>query len=201
MIALGAAAPPTLERVARSRDVISFLGQHPLHDIEIGRIVVDDKNDILAVRTGSRSVRNRTRIRDKLCRLRLGGHPNGKARTLAELADHGDIAAHQPAKLLAERQSEARAAILARCRAFSLAKVLEKIDEVLRTDADAGISYRDLNPAIMHRRGQRDRAELGELRSVFRDVYDGLPKLGHIGLDDAGLIRAIDDKLIPFAAI
>ena len=46
--------------------------------------------------------------------------------------------------------------------------------------------------------GDGDRALLGELVGVTREVEQGLPDAGLVGMDGAEVLRAFDDTRLPF---
>src|ERR1017187_3234224 len=68
---------------------------------------------------------------------------NRKAASLSDAAFHENIAAHQPAKLLAERQSKSGAAVFACARVVGDGEFLEKARDLVRSDSDAGIDNVD----------------------------------------------------------
>src|SRR5262245_65313585 len=78
--------------------------------------------------------------------LEIGRNTNGEPRTAAKGAVDRDAAAHHPAKALAERQSQTRAAIFGCGRSFGLIEVLEQFLNVVGGDSDSIVLDADANP-------------------------------------------------------
>ena len=86
-------------------------------------------------------------------------------------------------------QAEAGAAVLARRRGGGLGKLLEQLAHLLGRHADAGVGHRDRDPvaAVLGSlpRIDRDRALLGELVGVAREVEQRLADPGLVGVHRA----------------
>src|SRR5216683_1214997 len=69
-------------------------------------------------------------------------HPDRKAAAFSDFAFDEDLAAHQLAELLAERQSQPRAAVFAGAGVVGDSKFFEEVRDLIRSDTDAGITER-----------------------------------------------------------
>src|SRR5688572_22671849 len=96
----------------------------------------------------------------------LDRQPDRKLRTLALLAPRLDVAAHERHQPPADRQTKARAAILAVLGDPRLVELLEKLRQLIRVDADAGIAHPKLQLLPLPPRGQDHLTLLGELAGV-----------------------------------
>ncbi|CDP51104.1 hypothetical protein [Devosia sp. DBB001] len=145
----------------------------------------DRRGRIGALRLGGNGGADFDRARDR------GGQADGEARAIARLAFDRDGAAHEPAEILAQRQTEAGAAIGRRDTGIGLGEAGEELALLLLRNADAGIGHGDLDPAAIGIRQalgrERDLAVLRELGSVGDKVVERLPQLGGVGLDEADL--------------
>ena len=98
-----------------------------------------------------------------------------------------DLPVHGFDELLGDRESEARAAVLARGRRVDLREALEQPVDAVFGDADARVAHLDAQPdATSLTRGghdvHADLATLGELDRVVHEVGDRLPDSGGIAL-------------------
>lgn len=123
-----------------------------------------------------------------------------KARPLAGLALDRDLAAHEPAKVLAERQAEPRTAVFGCDRRVGLREVRKQRVLLLLADADARIRYRDRDPVaaidLLALGRERDLAVLRELRGIAEQIEYGLPKLRDIGAHHAEILVALHGKRV-----
>src|SRR6266853_4122047 len=69
--------------------------------------------------------------------------PDRKAASLSELALDENLAAHQLAELLAERQSQSGAAVFAGAEVIGDCEFFEEVGDLIRSNADTGIDDMD----------------------------------------------------------
>src|SRR3984893_9280335 len=123
-----------------------------------------------------------------------------EGRPAAWLALDRDVAAHHLAEAFTDRESKARATVFARRGGGSLGKLLEQLAHLLRRHADAGVGHRDRDPVaavlLSLVSGDGDSAFLGELVGVARQVEQGLPEAGLVGVDRAEARWAINDEAV-----
>ena len=111
------------------------------------------------------------------------------------------VAAHHAGEAAADREAEARAAVLARGRAVGLAEGLEQPPLLLRRDADAGVAHADAQAAPVRRTGPsplgRPRlhphhhlALRRELERVADQVRQHLPEAQGVADEPVGHVRA-----------
>jgi hypothetical protein len=111
-----------------------------------------------------------------------------------------DIAPHHAAKMPADGEAKARAAVLAGCRGVCLGKFLEQPSHLLLRHADPGVGYAygdpvaALEPLRLRRHG--DGPLFRELVGVAREVEQRLPKAGLVGVGGAEIGLAIDNDAI-----
>src|SRR6516225_341067 len=94
---------------------------------------------------------------------------HGKHRTLARLARHGHVAAHQARELARDGKAEAGAAEALRGRSIGLGKFLEQFRLLLRGHADTAIGNCHLDPIASIDKPSRlelDLARFGELAGI-----------------------------------
>src|SRR5579872_6122029 len=112
--------------------------------------------------------------------LSLGAHAASQGeregRALSELARERDRPLEHAREAPADREPEARPAVLPRLRAVHLLEVLEDARPVLLGDADARVGDGDLDAVVLAVPGRpdADRALLGELEGVVEQVEDDL---------------------------
>src|SRR5882762_699140 len=70
-------------------------------------------------------------------------HPDRKAASLSEFALDENLAAHQLAELLAERQSQSGAAVFAGAEVIGDCKFFEEVGDLIGSDADTCIDDMD----------------------------------------------------------
>ena len=172
------------------------------HHVADGLIVVDDE-DQRALHRRLRSPLGPHAAQQRPARLRgldPRGQADGEGRALAELALDGDIAAHHLAETAADRESEPRAAVLARGGRIGLHEFLEQPADLLGRHPDAGVGdrHRDLcaSPVRDACHFDRDVATLRELVGVAHEIEQRLADARLVGMHVADVRRAMDDDFV-----
>src|SRR5919106_816305 len=121
-----------------------------------------------------------------------GGQPDREGAAAAGLALDRDVAAHHATKAPAQRQAQAGPAVPARGGGVGLGEGLEKLPQLVRRHADAGVAYAERQPVLAVDRlpgnVQRHGPALGELARVAQQVEEGLTDLGQIGMYGADAV-------------
>src|SRR5262249_38872304 len=114
---------------------------------------------------------------------------NGESRTLARLAFHRNVAAHQAAEMPADSKPEAGAAVFAGGRGIRLREFLEQPPHLLFGHADAGIGNGNRDPVatigLLWQRSDGDSAVFRELVGIAPQVEQRLPEPRLVGVDRA----------------
>ena len=161
--------------------VVGLVGELHRRAFALGRQRLDR---VLLDLLPGRSVPGALRPRRRVARRQVQGE--GAARP--GRADELDLAAEELRELAADREAQARAAVLAAGRAVGLLERLEDDLLLVRRDADAGVAHREgdhplgalellvlRRPARRRRRdGDGDVAGVGELERVGEQVLDDL---------------------------
>src|SRR5215203_1796535 len=126
-----------------------------------GAIVVDHKDD----RPSSGQGQCRRCLAN--CRWTCGWQPNCERRPYPGGAFGGHVAAKHMGEMPCDRETEASATVIARCRCLGLAESLEEPGHLLRCHTDSGIGDAEFQPnavgpnlAIHDKRDPTTRSEL-----------------------------------------
>src|SRR5260370_11699524 len=119
-----------------------------------------------------------------------------EGRPAARRAFDRNVSAHHPTEAAADSEPEAGAAVLARRRCICLNKVLEQPGYLLRSHADSSVGHADHGPVSTvfecAAASDRDRAVVGELRSIAGEVEESLTQPHRIGTNGAEIGCAVD---------
>jgi hypothetical protein len=126
--------------------------------------------------------------------------PDREGRATAGLALDRDVPAHHLTEAPADGEAKTGAAVFACCGGGSLGKFLEQLAHLLRRHANTGVRNRECDPVtavfLCLVSGDGDSAFLGELVGVARQVEQGLPEAGLVGVDRAEVRWAIDEEAV-----
>ncbi len=114
-------------------------GQRACHQFTRGGIVVNHQHEGLPIANGRLPIVRWGFEGGGDRHLHLHRQRGGERGAFARLAGDGQFAAHQPAELAADRQAQARAAILSRGGSVRLAEHFEQAPELFGGHADAGV--------------------------------------------------------------
>src|SRR4029453_8084092 len=113
---------------------------------------------------------------------------------------HFDVAAHEAAELLRDRESQARAAVLFHRSGVGLDESAEEALALLRGHADPGVRDAEEHPVALRPHVapdvERDGAVLGELAGVREQVQQNLTPLRDVLADRPDVLRAVDFEAV-----
>ena len=189
--------------VRRRRHLKSLPGQIAGHELAGAGVVVDHNHQLVVATT--RRHRDRFVVGDPGGLLAAGALHRGtdvrrqghrKGRALAEYALDRDVPAHQLTETPADREAEARTAVLAGRRGVRLGEILKQLIELFGLDPDAGVAHAEAYPlftiVLDALDGETDVSVLGELGGVAEKVEHDLAHLGRVGHHLAHGVRALD---------
>ena len=176
--------------MARPVAATQFL-QHPEGDFPVGLVIVHYQH-VQAELRGVFVALPVLGFPRRLCNLQRQFQPERAAD--ARLALQLDPAPHQACQLAADRQSQPRSPVTATVAVIGLSEALEDRLLAMLGNADAGIPHghadRRLALAIANQPGlQDDRAGLGELHRVAREVGEDLSDAGRVAHQPLGDVR------------
>ena len=147
-----------------------------------------------------RSITRRRDRRDPFRRKvrRADRETHREHRSFSEDAGDVDGAAVDGDQLADQGQADAGTLVRARRRPFDAVKSIEHVGEIVRRDADPGVSHAELDVSVGRRHRHPDRALERELERVRQQIEDDL--LPHLAVDvDRGSATA--DSRRPVAAL
>ena len=122
---------------------------------------------------------------------------HGEHRSFSEDAGDVDGAAVDGDQLADQGQADAGTLVGARRRPFDAVKSIEDVVEIVRRDADPGVSHAELDVSVGRRHRHPDRALERELERVRQQIEDDLfPHLA-VDVDRARQRRTVDHQLQP----
>src|SRR5450755_1922675 len=125
-------------------------------------------------------------------------HPDREAAAFSDFAFDGNLAAHQLAELLAERQSQPSAAVFAGAGVVGDSKFLEEVRDLIRSDTNAGVDDMDhkiIAWSIQAALGDKlDLAVVSKLYRVIKQLAGHIAEFAGItvGRSEIGSDRADD---------
>ena len=131
----------------------------------------------------------------KVCRADRETH--GEHRSFSEDAGDVDGAAVDGDELADQRQADAGTLVRARRGPFDAVKSIEDVVEIVRRDADPGVSHAELDVGVGRRHRHPDRALERELERVRQQIEDDL--FPHLAVD-VDRASATADSRPPIAA-
>src|SRR6185437_15497508 len=117
------------------------------------------------------------------------GHPDREAASFSEFAVDDNLAAHQPAQLLAEGQTEPRSAVLAGARIVGDGEFLEQICDLVGRNANTGVDDIDhklvADIAALSPRSEFDPSLVSEFCRIVEQLTDHVLEPARIAKGDA----------------